>query len=607
LKRVSARSGRNNNKEKDMNTRTSSIKQMVIAALAVAVFMLAPAQAQTPASKRTDNRFRNPAEFRLDLFRFPARRQSLSSRPAGFSLTPGASAGLMTTPAAGPNLTVMGSGTLGRLPKWTGFTSSHSIIGDSTIFEDKFGNVGIGTDSPTSRLTVVGTIAATGGFKFPDGTVQTTAGITNVIHDTTLRGNGTAASPLGVAVPLFLTGATGASNPILTVSNISDGGVGVSALGGAGGEGVRASGGNSAFGGAGVTATGGSSSANIALGGSAVTAKGGTGTAGGGRGVSAIGGDGSSDSASGGDGVSARGAFSNSGSGGDGLEASGGGSASGSGGRGVRAEGGASSSGPPGHGVEASGGNSGGVGSIAGNGVSARGGDNPVGFGGSGVVAIGGNGSLTGNIGGIGIFAEGGIGLNGAAKGLAGSFTGDVLITGNLNVTGTKNFKIDHPLDPENRYLVHAAIESSEVLNIYSGNVQTNAQGEATVTLPEWFEALNKDIRYQLTVVGTFAQAMVAEKVKQNRFTIRTNAPNVEVSWQVTGVRFDASMRQRPFKAEEEKPERERGHYLNPEAYGQPEERAVEGARHPEMMQRMKESRSKQVEKIRQNAQGNDR
>lgn len=197
--------------------------------------------------------------------------------------------------------------------------------------------------------------------------------------------------------------------------------------------------------------------------------------------------------------------------------------------------------------------------------------------------------------------------MNGATDGLAGSFLGDVLITGNLNVTATKNFKIDHPLDPENRYLVHAAIESSEVLNVYSGNVQTNTQGEATVTLPEWFEALNKDARYQLTVVGTFAQAIVAEKVKQNRFTIRTNAPNVEVSWQVTGVRSDAVMRQRPFNAEEEKPERERGHYLNPEAYGQPEERSVEWARHPEMMQRMKESRSKQVEKIKQNAQGNDR
>src|SRR4030095_2263468 len=116
------------------------------------------------------------------------------------------------------------------------------------------------------------------------------------------------------------------------------------------------------------------------------------------------------------------------------------------------------------------------------------------------------------------------------------------------------------------------------VVNVYSGNIVTNAKGEAVVTLPEWFETLNSDIRYQLTVIGTFAQAIVAEKVKQNRFTIRTNAPNVEVSWQVTGVRSDAIMRKNPFKAETKKPDRERGTYLAPELFGKPEERGVEWA-----------------------------
>ena len=158
-----------------------------------------------------------------------------------------------------------------------------------------------------------------------------------------------------------------------------------------------------------------------------------------------------------------------------------------------------------------------------------------------------------------------------------------------LDVDGSKNFKIDHPLDPENKYLLHASIESSEVLNLYTGNVTLGPEGEATVTLPDWFEAMNSDLRYQLTVVGQFAQAIIADEVRSNRFTIRTSAPNVKVSWQVTGVRSDAAMKKHPFKVVEAKPEGERGHYLTPEAFDQPEEKSVQWVRYPEQMKQMKE------------------
>jgi len=157
---------------------------------------------------------------------------------------------------------------------------------------------------------------------------------------------------------------------------------------------------------------------------------------------------------------------------------------------------------------------------------------------------------------------------------------GDGYYAGNLDVTGaitagTKDFKIDHPLDPANKYLVHASVESSEMMNIYTGNATTDGEGVATVQLPEWFEALNRDFRYQLTVMGQFAQAIVAEKVANHQFSIKTDKPNVEVSWQVTGVRQDAFAKAHPLRVEEEKAAADRGHYLHPELFGAPKEARI--------------------------------
>jgi hypothetical protein len=238
-----------------------------------------------------------------------------------------------------------------------------------------------------------------------------------------------------------------------------------------------------------------------------------------------------------------------------------------------------------------------------GDGLEGAGGSANNGDGGSGVTASGGAGSLPGHLGGDGITAFSGGGDSGATAGFAGSFHGDIQITGALMVTsGMKMFHIDHPLDPGNRYLNHAAIESSELLDLYTGNVTTDMNGDAVVKLPDWFEALNRDFRYQLTVLGTFAQAIVATKISGNRFAIKTNAPNVEVSWQVTGVRSDPTTQKFALKVEEDKPARERGLYLNPDVYGQPEEKGVEWARHPELMQRLKEKTDRRKSSA---AQGN--
>lgn len=131
------------------------------------------------------------------------------------------------------------------------------------------------------------------------------------------------------------------------------------------------------------------------------------------------------------------------------------------------------------------------------------------------------------------------------------------------------------------------------MMNIYTGNVTTDAQGNAVLELPEWFEALNGDFRYQLTVVGLFAQAIVASEVADHRFSIKTDKPNVKVSWQVAGVREDAYAKAHPLQVEVDKSERERGYYLHPDLYGAPEQKGMEWARRPEFMKRMKEARTK--------------
>ena len=164
-------------------------------------------------------------------------------------------------------------------------------------------------------------------------------------------------------------------------------------------------------------------------------------------------------------------------------------------------------------------------------------------------------------------------------------YQGNVTVVGNLSVggslsKGSGSFKIDHPLDPANKYLYHSFVESPDMMNVYNGNIVTNKRGVATVVLPDYFEALNRDFRYQLTVIGQFAQAIVAKEISHGRFTVRTNRPGVKVSWQVTGIRQDAYANAHRIQVEEEKPPQEQGRYLHPELFGAPPERAI-GARAP--------------------------
>lgn len=173
--------------------------------------------------------------------------------------------------------------------------------------------------------------------------------------------------------------------------------------------------------------------------------------------------------------------------------------------------------------------------------------------------------ALAVGINGIAILAEGGEGENG----LAGDFWGDVDIQGTLS-KGGGSFKIDHPLDPENKYLYHSFVESPDMMNIYNGNIVLDTKGEALVELPEWFTALNKEFRYQLTCIGGYAPVYIAEEITDNKFKIAGGKPNLKISWQVTGIRQDPFAEEYRIPVEKDKQDSERGKYLYPETYGMP-------------------------------------
>jgi len=165
---------------------------------------------------------------------------------------------------------------------------------------------------------------------------------------------------------------------------------------------------------------------------------------------------------------------------------------------------------------------------------------------------------------------------SGGSTNYAGYFSGNVHVTGTLS-KGAGSFKIDHPLEPETKYLYHSFVESPDMMNVYNGNVVLDASGAARVEMPDWFEAVNRDFRYQLTAIGAPGPNLyIAEKVSGNQFRIAGGEPGMEVSWMVTGIRHDAFAEKNRIPVEEDKPAQEVGKYLHPDAYGLPATMSVD-------------------------------
>jgi hypothetical protein len=117
-----------------------------------------------------------------------------------------------------------------------------------------------------------------------------------------------------------------------------------------------------------------------------------------------------------------------------------------------------------------------------------------------------------------------------------------VNIPGDLNVTGTKNFNIPHPAKPGYR-LVHSAIEGPEAGVYYRGEA-TLINGEATVTLPEYFEALTRleGRTVQLTCKNGWSPLFIDGEIVNGKFKVRTTGNgnlNQVFHWEVKAIRSD--------------------------------------------------------------------
>ncbi|RLD89128.1 MAG: hypothetical protein DRJ09_07145 [Bacteroidetes bacterium] len=188
----------------------------------------------------------------------------------------------------------------------------------------------------------------------------------------------------------------------------------------------------------------------------------------------------------------------------------------------------------------------------------------------------GSGGAFTGYLIGVAGWTTGSGGYGVYGRAMNGGY--GVFSSGNFAATGSKSFIIDDPLDPPNKMLKHYCIESPEVLNMYRGNVILNSVGEAIVTLPEYFNAININFSYNLTAIGKPAPGVyIKEEIDKNgKFTIAGGNANQKISWVVYAERNDPYMQKYPeSKRVVVDKQKNRGKYLQPELYNQPASKGI--------------------------------
>lgn len=119
-----------------------------------------------------------------------------------------------------------------------------------------------------------------------------------------------------------------------------------------------------------------------------------------------------------------------------------------------------------------------------------------------------------------------------------------MIVSGQIKAI-TKSFKIDHPLDPKNKYLEHGSLEGPEHGAYQRGTA--DGYGTVTVKLPDYWEAL-VDEKYTIHITSRCNHNLYIYSQSQNSFQIRRigssffGKPYILFDYFVIGQRTDVKL-----------------------------------------------------------------
>jgi hypothetical protein len=171
------------------------------------------------------------------------------------------------------------------------------------------------------------------------------------------------------------------------------------------------------------------------------------------------------------------------------------------------------------------------------------------------------------NGGGAGVYGSGWAGLYGVGGTYGMYCVGAAYVSGNLNKAGG-GFKVDHPIDPANKFLIHGFVESPKMSNIYRGKVTLDANGAAEVVLPSYYSAANENGDATLTPVGTAMPNLAVSEVANGKFIVSGGVAGEKVNWTVIADRADPWVKANHPGVEVDKKADEKGLFIHPELHG---------------------------------------